>query len=432
MIPMITGIQAHASPLCNMMTYSVELGYTLPCPIPDNCVASVTSTGTEMSRMTKNRSDNLLIHTSRQELSEGEASQKSVLASNLRATAPVFEPQQAKTPIMENQQSLPLESTQQPIMLFDPFALDMNGIPWYHYMYPVQNTPYMRKTKNRKHIRPKPRGATNGSSPTKAERAVNREVEISMAMSADRTKEASVSALVEASTTTVQGNTGLSHKSIPAPRPSSLQTSVPRGQKAHSEELPTDVKRSSKEMSPFAVQMDSVTSRAPVQKDGTLGRATRPIDWSSIHNVPSGFHSRPSHFPVPQDPYPAVPFGLQGSAHAGFGLNGQAQYEQLYHGRQPYHRRPGGNGLYDNFSPAYQGRNPHAAAGVPFHATAPFPTPLPPPGRRTSVVGSTSNEHFGYDSLGNKEPCGEIIIESAIEWGGGPTCNKCAESEGER
>jgi hypothetical protein len=433
MIPMIASIQAHASPLSNIITHSVELGYTLPCPFPDNCVASVTSTGTDSLRMTQNRSDNLPIHTSRQELNESEASQKSVFASNLRATAPVFEPQRPNTPIMELQQSQPLEITQhqQPIMLFDPFALDMNGIPWYHYMYPVPNTPYLRKTKNRKHIRPKSRGATNGSSPTKAERNVDRQVEINLAMSADQTKDASVTALVEASTTTVNGNKGLTNMSVPAPRPSPLQTSVPRGQEPHSEELPTDVKRSSKETSPFADQMDSVTRRAPVQKDGTLGRATRPIDWSSIHNVRSGFHSRPSLFAVPKDPYPAVPFGLQGSAHAGVGLNGQAQYEQLYHRRQPYHRRPGGNGLYDNFSPAYQGRNPHAAAGVPLHATAPFPTPLPPPGPRTSVVGCNSKEHFSYDSPDNKEPCGEIIIESAIEWGGGPICNKCAESEGD-
>jgi hypothetical protein len=41
-------------------------------------------------------------------------------------------------------------------------------------------------------------------------------------------------------------------------------------------------------------------------------------------------------------------------------------------------------------------------------------------------------EHFGDEAPGNKELCGGIIIESAVEWGGGPTCNKCAESEGER
>ena len=168
--------------------------------------------------------------------------------------------------------------------------------------------------------------------------------------------------------------------------------------------------------------MDSVTRHDPVRNYGGLGRARKPIDWSSIHNVPSRFQSRPSRFSTPQGP--------QDNVHAGLERNGQPPYSQQYPGRQPYHRRSGGNGLYDNFSPAYQGRNPHAAAGVPLHATAPFPNPLPPPGPRICIDGSNPKEYVGYRVPGRKEPCGEMIIESAVEWGGGPTCNKCDESEG--
>jgi hypothetical protein len=372
-----------------------------------------------MSRPSENRFDTFPIRTGRQELSE--PSHESNFASNLRATAPVFQPQQHSKPLAESQSSLPLDETQQPIMLFDPFAMDMNGIPWYHYMYPVPTTPYRKRGKNRKYVGLKPRGYTNGLSPTKAVRSDDTQAVMRRAETTDQAKETSVSELRDIPLGKAKENTVSSPMPILAPPLSHMELRL--------DELPTNAKRSYEEASPFATQMDSVTRQDPLRNYGGLGRVTKPIDWSSIHNVPSTFQSRPSHFPTPQDPWAAGRLGSQANVHAGFGCNGQPRYSQQYPGRQPYHRRSGGNGLYDN-CPAYQGRNPHAAAGVPLHATAPFPNPLPPPGPRIRIDGSNPKEYVGYREAGKKEPCGEMIIESAVEWGGGPTCNKCDESEG--
>ena len=420
MIPIILNIPVHVSPLCVIMTCLTDLDSSISDPVLDRYASSTTSTSTGISRPSENRFDTVPTRTGGQEHSE--PSQESNFASNLRATAPVFQPQQHSKPLAETQSGPPpnIIQQQQPIVLFDPFALDMNGIPWYHYMYPVPISPYRKKGKNRKYVGPKSRGYTNNSSPTTAVRSDDTQAATRLIQATDQAQENPVSELMDTSPGKVKDITVSSPMLIPGPPI-----------KLHSKELSANIKRSSQTTSPFATQMDSVTRQDLVCNDGGLGRTKTPIDWSSIHNVPSGFQSRSSHLPPLQDSRVACLEDPQANVHPGFGRTRQPTYSQQYPGRQPYHRRPGSNGLYDNFSPAYQGRNPRAAAGVPLHATAPFPTPLPPPGPRIRVGYSTRKE-YGYRAPAKKEPCGEMIIESAVEWGGGPMCNKCAESDGER
>lgn len=79
------------------------------------------------------------------------------------------------------------------------------------------------------------------------------------------------------------------------------------------------------------------------------------------------------------------------------------------HGTSPTRRqrlRQAGNGLYGG----------RIQAGVPLHATAPFPDPVAPMGR--------PSEGYGRYKIGS-QACGTIYIEMAAEQVGGQACHGC-------
>ncbi|KAF2439956.1 hypothetical protein P171DRAFT_115212 [Karstenula rhodostoma CBS 690.94] len=69
-----------------------------------------------------------------------------------------------------------------------------------------------------------------------------------------------------------------------------------------------------------------------------------------------------------------------------------------------------GNGLYDTF-----GRGHFRPVGMPIEATAPFPDPIPPSGRK---------EYVEYAMERTPDGCGVTDIDRAAEWVGKP-CNTC-------
>ncbi|KAJ4351859.1 uncharacterized protein N0V89_007203 [Didymosphaeria variabile] len=69
-----------------------------------------------------------------------------------------------------------------------------------------------------------------------------------------------------------------------------------------------------------------------------------------------------------------------------------------------------GNGLYDTF-----GRGRFRPVGMPIEATAPFPDPIPPSGRK---------KYVGYAIERTRDGCGVVDIDRAAEWVG-KVCNTC-------
>ncbi|KAL1596612.1 hypothetical protein SLS60_009260 [Paraconiothyrium brasiliense] len=69
-----------------------------------------------------------------------------------------------------------------------------------------------------------------------------------------------------------------------------------------------------------------------------------------------------------------------------------------------------GNGLYDTF-----GRGRGRPVGMPMEATAPFPDPIPPSGRK---------QYVGYAIESTRDGCGVVDIDRAAEWVG-KACNTC-------
>jgi hypothetical protein len=177
---------------------------------------------------------------------------------------------------------------------FDPFGLDMYGIPWYYHMYPVPiQGPFAKSPKKRKTF-PNSR-KRGGSSPTKF-----------------------------APPTSIAFGTETERKTVP-----------------------------------FSAQLEEIARHAASRH----GKGPQALPGSNFQTAPTG-----------------------------------------------YRHRDGRNGLYDNF-----GRGRGRQAGMPIDATTPFPTPVPPSGRRDYVACTTVK----------REPtCGVMNIERATEWGGG-ACNNC-------
>lgn len=69
-----------------------------------------------------------------------------------------------------------------------------------------------------------------------------------------------------------------------------------------------------------------------------------------------------------------------------------------------------GNGLYNTF-----GRGHFRPVGMPIDATAPFPDPIPPSGRK---------EYVGYAIERTRDGCGVTDVDRASEWVG-QACNTC-------
>jgi hypothetical protein len=181
---------------------------------------------------------------------------------------------------------------------FDPFGLDMYGIPWYFHMYPVPiQGPFAKSPRKRGTFPHGPRGRQRGGpSPTK--------------------------------------------RFQPAPAASDPQTE--------------------NDIVPFSAQLEEIARHAAAQH----GKAPLVPAGSNSQTMPT------RHRPI----------------------------------------RDARNGLYDTV-----GHGRGHQVGMPIDATTPFPTPVPPSGRR---------DYVGYTIMKREPTCGVINIERAAEWGGG-VCNKC-------
>jgi len=121
--------------------------------------------------------------------------------------------------------------------------------------------------------------------------------------------------------------------------------------------------------------------------------------------------------PGPEAGNSAVPFSAQleeiaRHAAARHGKVSQGSLGSNFQTTPTRHRpiREARNGLYDTV-----GHGRGRQAGMPIEATTPFPTPVPPSGRR---------DYVGYTIVKREPTCGVINIERAAEWGGG-VCNEC-------
>lgn len=188
-------------------------------------------------------------------------------------------------------------------MPFDPYALDMYGIPWYYHMYPVHIQGPMSRSRSPKKRRTFPSNRTRGgSSPSK---------------------------------------------------PYQLGASSSTANKPETDSVA------------FSAQLDEIARHAAARRGKAPQQAPQPAP------VPPTFPNTPT---------------------------------------RPRQMRSVGNGLYNTVG--RRGR----LAGVPIEATTPFPTPVPPTGRRDAV---------SYEIVKHEESCNVYNIERAAEWGGS-ICNKCA------
>ncbi|KAF2186457.1 hypothetical protein K469DRAFT_138665 [Zopfia rhizophila CBS 207.26] len=351
-----------------------------------------------------------------------ELSPHSSLSSDLRATAPVFVPQQ-QAGIFTDRPNLLFECNQpQGVVPFDPFLFDMFGIPMYHYMYPVPmggdtgfefntsplSSPSKKagRNKNKKtwsqNPRPRGRKPRNGGSAASSQTKGPWELNPTKAVGDDGT-----ASEPQADTTPRVSKATLAE----APN---LNTGM----------LSVEHEASFRNLSPFAHQLEAITEQAARRNSQSNER----IDWSTIHNVNST-HSPQPPFNTPQGPSNSRTFHTNPSRNSNIGF-GHYNIPPFRHSRGNtgrHFRQHANNGLYADPGSYYGRRN--AGVGVPLNATAPFPDPVPPKGpMRSRVEGGTPKEYIGYraseEDRKPSEGCGCVDIVEAVEWGGG-TCQKC-------
>ncbi|CAO2649863.1 Nn.00g011550.m01.CDS01 [Neocucurbitaria sp. VM-36] len=319
-----------------------------------------------------------------------EKSTQSSYGSDLRATAPEFVPQAQQQPCSGSFSSdaTTLVQPDQTGALPDLSSLDKNGVPWLYYMYPIQFA-YEQGFRNGRSKSPKkfkPRKQRESvSSPTDGQ------LILPNAVSSPADTKAAVTPLSE----------------VPQRQPSTVlmppppvPTQPPQGPMKRENSHPGITKQQNQEATPrpydindpFSTQLDLITQQTALRSHSNDDTFRFPdTDLTSIRNVAPPLGPRNMHRPT----YHSVPY--RGSRHG---------------------RRHAGNGLYGG----------RGAAGVPMHATAPFPDPVAPQGRpdqsHGQVEGGSPKSYAGY-TVGT-EACGMVHIEAAMEQVGGLPCNTCA------
>jgi hypothetical protein len=167
----------------------------------------------------------------------------------------------------------------------------------------------------------------------------------------------------------------------------------------------------------YPVPVPGMFNRSPKKKHKTMPYRKRKESSPEKPFIPP--EATASNSRVGNEP---VPFSTQ--------LEEIARHAAVRHGKAPQNVNAGpsgfvqmfptpnrggrearGRGAYHTFAGPSRGRQ----VGFPIDATAPFPAPVPPTGRR---------ENVRYAFAEREATCGVIDIEQASEWGGG-TCNKC-------
>ncbi|KAL6706935.1 hypothetical protein ACN47E_004885 [Coniothyrium glycines] len=302
---------------------------------------------------------------------DSDISEQSRLGSELRATAPEFTPQPESQSIRTSLSVAPLETPE----------LDQYGIPWFYYMYPLQIA-YQQGFRNGRAKSPrkfKPYKQRSSVAPPGDGQGVAR-----------RAAESSLHTVSESSKNpehinTILANVNSGSVGDPLPNQENVQGFSATQSPASNKNVDTVAS-----IEPFAAQHAIVTRQtARRDRDDANGPRQPNIDLTSIRNVGLPYGPRNMHAPA----YYTVP-------------------HRAYRSNQRY----GGNGLYGG----------RGYVGVPMYATAPFPDPVPPPGRLND------HEHLRPLGLGQfpgytigTEACGSVDIMTAVERGGSNACNTC-------
>lgn len=354
----------------------------------------------------------------------GEDSLHGSVRSDLRATAAEFVPQHSDASnAATGSTSADLQDEEDVLANFDPYGLDMYGIPWHYHMYPVQfafeqgfrtgQSKSPKKNKKGKQRRQDVFPPTSGSNAPRQAPVLEKWNKTSNRGSPfDREASAGQSA---------------AHAGPSTPRagPSTLRTELVQEENVCPQEAQQNINPAPIQASPFAQQLDLIAHQAALLPEPTpsVPRSAN-IDLTTIRNVgmPTG----------PRQPTTSTTQSLPPWMEA-----------------RPTGRR---NGLYTG----------RGTAGVPMEATAPFPDPVPPPGRFEYAGGPLHGMRGGLPAGNGKvemdrwkkvakgkgkvgaggvfrgmtdlpqeytlgtESCGLVDIVMAAERGGGEqVCNAC-------
>ncbi|KAF1846263.1 uncharacterized protein K460DRAFT_406479 [Cucurbitaria berberidis CBS 394.84] len=372
-----------------MMAHTLDLGTVHVHDIHDDA-ASVASSYAGIAHndlAVRGRTDRYAPSARRQV--ESETSMQSSLGSDLRATAPAFVPQatQQTYPASSRTEETTLLRPDQEGLFPDLSSLDQHGVPWFYYMYPIHFA-YEQGFRNGRSRSPKkfkPRKQRESISSPTATQHVFQNANTSVA--GFKPAATPLSEVLQRQPSAVL---------MPLPPVPSHELQEPvKQENSHpgltAEQKVANIPCTNESSIPFSTQIDLITQQAALRND-TDNKTQRfaNMDLTTIRNV--GLPLGPRNMCTPS--YYAFP---------------------RRNPRQGY--RHTGNGLYGG----------RGAAGVPMHATAPFPDPVPPPSRplqnQQQVLGGSSNNYMGY-SIGT-EACGRVDIDIAVERGGGDACNTC-------
>jgi hypothetical protein len=337
-----------------------------------------------------------------------EVSFRSLQSSDLRGDAAIFVPQKLSTAYRPE---LPKEWVQpcKPTVPFNPFELDViYGIPLYYHMnhsvnvgdgtafnYPnyPRHSPF-KKGKNKRFY--------NGTKQSNHRKTRSTDTTLSPAK-CYRTGD--TGRAVETNEITVRPEEETT--------PRLLHATLAQSESSATGNMPAEAKSSPPKQSPFAQQMEIISTQVSRNASGT-GRGPRHIDWGSIRNVryngqrEAGYHYQT--LPTIED------------------------YTRGYHQHHQNQQQIGKNRTHANGRRGWhRSHDFNPPAGVPLDLTAPFPDPVAPPGPRPAgmnVEGGSPKQYVGYH-ISETQGCGKFEIEDGIEYGELSTlkCRSCAPDQ---
>ncbi|KAJ4364117.1 hypothetical protein N0V83_009572 [Neocucurbitaria cava] len=376
-------------PIIVMMAHTLDIGnMRLNDPRDDNdsSLSSEATATIDASSQIPGFNESYVADSKKKAASEN--SKQSSSNTDLRATAPEFVPQ---VPQQTGSSGLPLSNAELlALPLPDMNELDQYGVPWLYYMYPVhaayqQGFHNGRSTSPPKRFKPKrqrgPRSTpTAGQLVEPASASTPKETQPAAAPPSEVPHRPSSAELMPPPPVPTKPSQGPAKHENSQP---GVMTQQDPGANTHPNVIIVD--------NPFASQLDIINQQAALSNTTDTNAPRSPnVDLTSIRNVlpasgPHTAYDRASHQSLP------------------------------YRGPRQGNRR-GGNGLYGGSG---------IAGGVPMDATAPFPDPIAPRGRRAGGRGQVGPPVQYITRTIGTEACGIIEIEAAMEQIGGMPCHAC-------
>jgi hypothetical protein len=373
-------------PLIVMLAHNIGIGTVHQHKAAEEAPATTSDDASSVVQIVsanRGRTDGYVPNVRKQ--ADSEDSLRSSQSSDLRATAPEFTPGIDPKSISDGaagDSHQPDRGTNLPV---EVSALDEPGMSWLYYMYPLQCA-YAQGYQNGRSKSPrkfKPRKQRSSlSSPVDAQQLLQNQA-LSPGMSSPATAAVSHTPQRRPSAELMP----------PPPVPAHRQQSGM--EQRHTHALPAqqaDVTSNSINVSvPFVAQLDVITEQTALRErhHNNISRFAN-MDLTTIRNV--GLPHGPRNMHVP------------------------SYYTVAHRAYRPYSRHVG-NGLY----------GARGYAGIPMHATVPFPDPVAPqgrPSRHDQTQAVIPDPYVGY-AIGN-ESCGRADTMTAVERGGGEACNTCA------